>query len=177
MIRYATRIALIALLACLVNPVRARAQAPWRQVYKDGDVTVIFDTASLALQSPGTWTTVTSWDYSRPRITEQKKQYSRLVERAYVRCSPVRVKRVRSTVYAANNVLVRDEGEVDPRDQAHMVWDRPKSGTAGRNAFESVCGIIARRAGGKAAPATAAPTKTAPKKAAPKAATKKTTTR
>ena len=57
MIRYATRIALIALLACLVNPVPARAQAPWRQVYKDADVTVIFDTASLALQSPGTWTT------------------------------------------------------------------------------------------------------------------------
>ena len=140
-------------------------------------VTVIFDTASLALQSPGTWTTVTSWDYARPRITEQKKQYSRLVERAYVRCSPVRVKRVRSTVYAANNVLVRDEGEVDPRDQAHMVWDRPKQGTSGKNAFESVCGIIAKRAAGKSAPAAAGPTKTAPKKAAPKATTKKTATR
>jgi len=151
--------------------------SPRRQVYKDADVTVIFDTASLALQSPGTWTTVTSWDYARPRITEQKKQYSRLVERAYVRCSPVRVKRVRSTVYAANNVLVRDEGEVDPRDQAHMVWDRPKQGTSGKNAFESVCGIIAKRATGKSAPAAAAPTKTAPKKAAPKATAKKTATR
>jgi len=176
MIRSATRIALISL-GCLASPVVARAQAPWRQVYKDGDVTVIFDTASIALQSPGTWTTVTSWDYARPRITEQKKQYSRLVERAYVRCSPVRVKRVRSTVYAANNVLVRDEGEVDQRDQAHMVWDRPKTGTAGKNAFEAVCGIITKRTGGKSAPATAAQTKTAPKKAAPKATTKKTTAR
>jgi len=173
MIRYATRITLIALLACLASPVVARAQAPWRQVYKDADVTVIFDTASLALQSPGTWTTVTSWDYARPRITEQKKQYSRLVERAYVRCSPVRVKRVRSTVYAANNVVVRDEGEVDARDQVHMVWDRPKAGTAGKNAFDSVCGIIARRASGKTNPGAVAPTKSAPKKAA----AKKTTTR
>ena len=174
MIRYATRIPLIALLACLAGPMVAHAQqVPWRQVYKDADVTVVFDTASLTLQSPGTWTTVTSWDYARPRITEQKKPYTRLVERAYVRCSPVRVKRVRSTVYASNNVLVRDEGEVDLRDQAHMVWDRPKPGTAGKNAFEAVCGIITRRGPGRAAPATAAPTKTAPKKAT----TKKTTTR
>jgi hypothetical protein len=91
------------------------------------------------------------------------------VERAYVRCSPVRLKRVRSTVYAANNVLVRDEGEVDPRDQAHMVWDRPKPGSAGKNAFESVCGILTRKAAPKAAVPSATkaapmPAKTAPKK-------------
>jgi hypothetical protein len=170
--------------SCAV-PCLAAAQSPWRQVYKDSDLTVIFDTASTALQSPGTWNTVTSWDYTRPRILENKKQYTRLVERAYVRCSPVRVKRVRSTVYAANNVLVRDEGEVDPRDQAHMVWDRPIPGTAGRNAFESVCGILTRKAGVNAVPSAAtkvqAPAKTAPKttpKTAPKKApAKKATTK
>ena len=150
-------------------PCLAAAQSPWRQVYKDSDLTVIFDTASTALQSPGTWNTVTSWDYTRPRILENKKQYTRLVERAYVRCSPVRVKRVRSTVYAANNVLVRDEGEVDPRDQAHMVWDRPIPGTAGRNAFESVCGILTRRRSSSAAvPAKKTPPKAAPAKASAK---------
>jgi hypothetical protein len=169
MIRFASRISLIAALIAGA-PLAAIAQsAPWRQVYKDADVTVVFDTASLALQSPGTWTTVTSWDYARPRVTEFKKPYTRLVERAYVRCSPVRLKRVRSTVYGANNVLVRDEGEVDARDVAHMVWDRPKPGTAGRNAFETVCGVIARKSGGKAA-SSAAPK--APKKAT---TTKKTT--
>ena len=136
----------LTLVAALALPSMTVAQAPWRQVYKDSDVTVIFDTASVVQQSPGTWTAVTSWDYSRPRILENKKQYSRLVERAYVRCSPVRVKRVRSTVYGANNALVRDEGEVDPRDQAHMVWDRPKAGTAGRKAWDSVCGILAKKA-------------------------------
>ena len=146
MIRNASRFALVLFLAI---PVVANAQAPWRRVYKDNDVTVIFDTASVALQSPGTWTTVTSWDYARPRVLENKKQYNRLVEKAYVRCSPVRVKRVRSTVYWANNVLVRDEGEVDPRDQAHMVWDRPKPGSPGKSAFESVCGILTRKAGVK----------------------------
>jgi hypothetical protein len=144
MIRSVSKLALIAAFAA--PSVAAHAQAPWRQVYKDSDVTVVFDTASVVLQSPGTWTTVTSWDYKRSRILENKKQYNRLVERAYVRCSPVRIKRVRSTVYTGNNVLVRDEGEVDPRDQAHMVWDRPKAGTAGRNAFEAVCGILTRKA-------------------------------
>jgi len=172
MIRFASRAALVALTASLASPLAVSAQAPWRQVYKDSDVTVILDTASLALQSPGTWTTVTSWDYNRPRILENKKFYTRLVERVYVRCSPVRVKRVRSTVYAANNQLVRDEGEVDQRDQAHMVWDRPKAGTAGKNAFDAVCGVISRRPGGKSV-APPEPVKTAPKKAA----TKKTTTR
>ena len=167
MIRFVSRTFLSA--AFIAVPVAAHAQAPWRQVYKDGDVAVIFDTASIALQSPGTWTTVTSWDYTRPRILENKKQYTRLVERAYVRCSPVRVKRVRSTVYAGNNILVRDEGEVDPRDQAHMVWDRPKPGTPGRNAFESMCGILTRKAGinALAPPPTKAaetPVKVTPKK-------------
>jgi hypothetical protein len=144
MIRSAGRAFLAALFFAI--PLAAHGQAPWRQVYKDSDVTVIFDTASVSLQSPGTWSTVTSWDYARPRILENKKSYNRLVERAYVRCSPVRIKRVRSTVYSAGNVLVRDEGEVDPRDQAHMVWDRPKNGTPGKNAFDSVCGILTRKA-------------------------------
>jgi hypothetical protein len=175
MIRFVSKVVLSA--AFIAVPLAAQAQAPWRQVYKDGDVAVIFDTASIALQSPGTWTTVTSWDYTKPRILENKKAYTRLVERAYVRCSPVRVKRVRSTVYAGNNILVRDEGEVDPRDQAHMVWDRPKPGTAGRNAFESMCGILTRKAGINAitpasAKAAEAAVKTPPKKAP---ARKKTT--
>jgi hypothetical protein len=166
MIRSVARFALFA--ACCAAPSALTAQAPWRQVYKDADITVIFDTASATLQSPGTWNTVTSWDYARPRILENKKAYTRLVERAYVRCSPVRLKRVRSTVYGANNLLVRDEGEVDARDQAHMVWDRPKPGTAGRNAFESVCGILTRKAGVKTAPASAARATQAPAKTAPK---------
>lgn len=143
--RFSIRLALVAFCAI---PSIAIAQAPWRQVYKDSDVTVIFDTASVAQQSAGTWTTVTSWDYSRPRVLENKKQYSRLVERAYVRCAPVRIKRVRSTVYTSANVLVRDEGEVDPRDQAHMVWDKPKAGTAGKSAWDSVCGILTKKKAG-----------------------------
>jgi hypothetical protein len=163
MIRFASRFALI---ACLAVPCAAGAQKPWRQVYKDSDVSVIFDTANIAQQSPGTWTTITSWDYNRTRILENKKQYTRLVERAYVRCSPVRVKRVRSTVYGPNNLLVRDEGEVDARDQAHMVWDRPKPGTAGKNAFDSVCGILTRHAPSSAAKPT-------PVKPSSKAATAK----
>jgi len=136
-------------------------------VYKDADVTVILDTASVILQSPGTWNTITSWDYRRPRITENKKTYTRLVERAYVKCSPVRIKRVRSTVYVANNILVRDEGEVDPRDQAHMVWDRPRAGTAGRNAFESVCGILTKKAAGRGASEDAQKSSTAGSKKTP----------
>ena len=171
MIRFVSRLAIV---ACVVVPCFAGAQAPWRQVYKDSDVRVIFDTSSIALQSPGTWTTVTAWDYTRPRILENKKAYSRLVERAYVRCSPVRIKRVRSTVYSGNNTLVRDEGEVDPRDQAHMVWDRPKVGTAGKNAFESICGILTRRSNSSA---SGAPKPAASEASAKATATKKKTTK
>ena len=124
----------------------AGAQAPWRQVYADGDVRVLFDTATAVLSSPGTWTTITSWDYSRPRVLENKKSYTRLVQRVHLRCAPVRVKRVRSTVYGPNNVLVRDEGEVDVRDQAAMAWDRPRQRTAAANAFNSVCSVLTRKA-------------------------------
>jgi hypothetical protein len=176
MIRSVSQFVLIT--ACLIAPSVVSAQAPWRQVYKDSELTVIFDTASSSLQSPGTWTTVTSWDYTRPRVTENKKRYTRLVERAYVRCSPVRVKRVRSTVYAANNVLVRDEGEVDARDQAQMAWDRPKPGTAGKNAFETVCGILTRKAGVRAtAPAASKAAPTSAKKTPIKASPKKPATK
>jgi len=162
MIRFVSRMVVSA--AFIALPLGAHAQAPWRQVYKDGDVAVIFDT--------------TSWDYTKPRVLENKKQYTRLVERAYVRCSPVRVKRVRSTVYAGNNVLVRDEGEVDPRDQAHMVWDRPKPGTAGRNAFESMCGILTRKAGINAiTPASTKAAEAAVKPAPKKATARKKTTK
>ena len=170
MIRFASRLAIA---ACIATPFAAGAQAPWRQVYKDSDVRVIFDTASIAVLSPGIWTTVTAWDYNRPRILENKKAYTRLVERAYVRCSPVRVKRVRSTVYAANNALVRDEGEVDPRDQAHMKWDPPRAGTPAKAAFESVCGILTKRRSRTAS--TPAKPATAQVSNGPSAATKKAT--
>ena len=140
------RAALLAVIAAFAAPTIATAQAPWRQVYRDSDVRVLFDTASARLSSPGTWTTVTSWDYNRPRVLENKKSYTRLVQRVHLRCSPVRVKRVRSTVYGPNNVMVRDEGEVDARDQAAMAWDRPRSSTAAANAFNSICGVVTRKA-------------------------------
>ena len=152
------RAVLVAMIAAIATPAIASAQAPWRQVYRDSDVRVLFDTASARLSSPGTWTTVTSWDYNRPRVLENKKSYTRLVQRVQLRCSPVRVKRVRSTVYGANNVMVRDEGEVDARDQAAMAWDRPRSSTAAANAFNSICGVVTRKArpGAAVAPKPAA---------------------
>lgn len=156
----------VVLAACVAGPAIAGAQAPWRQVYRDADVLVLFDTASVALASPGTWNTVTSWDYATPRILENKKSYTRLVQRVHVRCSPARVKRVRSTVYGPNNVMVRDEGEVDRRDQSAMSWDRPRRGTGASNAFESVCGVLTKKGSRAAAasPATKAPVKKAPVK-------------
>ena len=149
------RAGLIAVVAAsFAAPSIAAAQAPWRQVYRDSDVRVLFDTASARLTSPGTWTTVTSWDYSRARVLENKKSYTRLVQRVQLRCSPVRVKRVRSTVYGPNNVMVRDEGEVDVRDQAAMAWDRPRNGTGAANAFNSVCGVLTKKPAARASTAT-----------------------
>ncbi|HVS61348.1 MAG TPA: hypothetical protein VHE82_11710, partial [Gemmatimonadaceae bacterium] len=62
------------------------------------------------------------------------------------------------------------------RDQAHMVWDRPKPGTAGRNAFESMCGILTRKAGINAiTPASAKAAETAVKPTPKKTPAKKKT--
>lgn len=135
----------------LLVPASAAAQKPWRTVYSDSDVTVLFDTATVARRPDGSWTTVTSWDYSRPRVLENKKRYTRLVEKAYLRCTPSRVKRVRSTLYGPNNVMVRDEGEVPDDDQAHMVWDRLRSGSANSRAFDAVCGVLVKKPAVRAA--------------------------
>ena len=35
------------IIGCVVAPAAVHAQVPWRQVYKDSDLTVIFDTASV----------------------------------------------------------------------------------------------------------------------------------
>lgn len=171
MIGAAFRFAVIAAVA--VAPSIAGAQTPWRQVYVDSDVRVLFDTSTIKLASPGTWTTVTAWDYNRPRILENKKSYTRLVQRVHIRCSPVRVKRVRSTVYGPNNIMVRDEGEVDQRDQAAMAWDRPRRATAASNAFDSVCGVLMRRGKGGARAAVTGTAKPAAKPPAKTATVKK----
>jgi hypothetical protein len=148
MIRSVGRFLVVA--GCLVAPGVVSAQAPWRQVYKDSDLTVQFDTATASLVSPGVWSTVTSWDYNRPRVLENKKTYTRLVEKAYLRCSPARLKRVSSTLYGPNNVLVRNEGEASTADQRHMQWDRPRRAMPGFKAFESVCGVLKKKPAAKA---------------------------
>lgn len=140
----------------LAAPVTAAAQKPWRTVYSDSDVTVLFDTATVARRPDGSWSTVTSWDYSRPRVLENKKSYTRLVEKAYLRCTPSRVKRVRSTLYGPNNVMVRDEGEVAEDDQSHMIWDRLRAGSANSRAFDAVCGVITKKPAVRAAAKSAA---------------------
>ena len=83
--------------------------------------------------------------------------------------SPTFEGRIFGAVGAYEKLRGKAYGEVDPRDQAHMVWDRPKAGTPGRNAFESMCGILTRKAGINAIappPAKAAekPVKVTPKK-------------
>jgi len=57
-----------------------------------------------------------------------------------------------------------------------MVWDRPKVGTAGKNAFETICGILTRRGRSSAVAPAAAPPQTSPKATAKKAPAKKKTT-
>lgn len=147
----------------LLAPASATSQAPWRTVYSDSDLTVLFDTATVARRPDGSWTTVTSWDYSRPRVLENKKRYTRLVEKAYIRCSPSRVKRVRSTIYGPNNALVRDDGEVSDEDQSHMKWDRLRTGSSNSRAFDAVCGVLTKKPAVRAAAAKKPAARTARK--------------
>ena len=161
------RLLSLVLFAGLISaPAPVGAQKPWRTVYSDSDLTVLFDTATASRRPDGSWTTVTSWDYSRPRILENKKSYTRLVEKAHLRCTPSRVKRVRSTLYGPNNAMVRDEGEVPDDDQSHMVWDKLRTGSSNSRAFDAVCGVLTKKTPVRAA-AVKAPVKKAPVKKAP----------
>jgi len=123
----------------------ARAQAPWPVVYKDANVNVALDTANAKRNADGSYMTRTRWDYTKLHALESRRPYMAMTEVALLRCTPVRIKRLTESFYAANGAVVREGSMPDPRDVQYMTWDRFKPRTEGSKAFSAVCATLARR--------------------------------
>ena len=123
----------------------ARAKAPWPVVYKDANVNVALDTANAKRNADGSYMTRTRWDYTKLHALESRRPYMAMTEVALLRCTPVRIKRLTESFYAANGAVVREGSMPDPRDVQYMTWDRFKPRTEGSKAFSAVCATLARR--------------------------------
>ncbi len=133
-----------AALAAIVSPT-ASAQAPWPVIYKDANVNVALDTANAKRNADGSYMTRTRWDYTKLHALESRRPYMAMTEVALLRCTPVRIKRLTESFYAANGAVVREGSMPNPRDVRYMTWDRFKPRSEGSKAFSAVCATLVRR--------------------------------
>ena len=137
-----------AALTAVVAPT-ARAQAPWPVIYKDANVNVALDTANAKRNADGSYMTRTRWDYTKLHALESRRPYMAMTEVALLRCTPVRIKRLTESFYAANGAVVREGSMPNPRDVRYMSWDRFKPRSEGSKAFSAVCATLARKTGAR----------------------------
>lgn len=137
--------ALIFLLSLAVAPT-VHSQPSWRQVYSDARVKVALDTRRVA-RTAGDYTVVLRWDYSSPRLLEDRRPYRRMVQQVRVRCTPtpIRVKRFAAAVYSATGVLIQEAKPLPPSELRHMDWDRLRPRTEGARVFPQVCRTVSSR--------------------------------
>ena len=129
----------------LVAPSVTQAQAAWPVIYKDAAVTVALDTANTKRNRDGSYMTRTRWDYARLHALESRRPYMSMTEVALLRCTPVRIKRLTESFYAANGAVVKEGTMPNARDVQYMAWDRFKPRSEGSRAFSAVCASLARR--------------------------------
>lgn len=131
--------------ALVVAAATAGAQGPWPVVYRDANVNVALDTANARRNADGSYMTRTRWDYAKLHALESRRPYMAMTEVALLRCTPVRIKRLTESFYAANGAVVREGPMLSPQDIRYMNWDRFKPGSEGSKAFSAVCASLARR--------------------------------
>ena len=134
--------------AAVVAP-SARAQSAWPIIYKTTDVTVALDIDSAMRNADGSYITRTRWDYSDDHRLESKRPYTQMTEVALVKCTPVRVKRLTESFYAAGGAVVKEGSMPSPGEVQYMTWDRPKLRSDGAKAFSNVCAELAKKAKAK----------------------------
>ena len=123
----------------LLIPAVAQAKPKWRTVHTGNGLSVALDTASIATNTDGSYTVWTRWDYAKPRILENKKSYTRLVERIDLKCSPIVMKRVNTALYDATGKVVKAPEELGKSEVMVMSWDPPlKRGSDGEKAWEGL---------------------------------------
>jgi hypothetical protein len=134
---------LAATAVALLVPGRADAQA-WRQVYRDAQVNVAIDTARVSRED-NVYTVLMRWNYASPRLSEQRRQYSRLIQQVQVRCTPapVRVKRFAMALYNATGSLVEEARPLTPAQIRLMDWERLPARSEGARVYPAVCNTLA----------------------------------
>ncbi len=135
-----------AALLLLLVPVAAQAKPKWKTVHAGTDLRVALDTSTIAANTDGSYTVWTRWDYTKPRILENKKSYTRLVEKAVLKCSPIVMKRVNTALYDEAGNVVKAPEELVGAEVTTMSWDPPKRGSDGERAWGAVCKTINAKA-------------------------------
>lgn len=135
----------VALAAVLLIPVAAQAQHKWHVIYRNKEVAVAMDTAGLAKNADDSYTVWTRWDYTSSRVLENKKSYSRLVEKVELKCNPVLVKRVNTALYNKAGKVEKEPDEVSKEELDAMTWDPPRAGSDGEHVFAAACNAIQKK--------------------------------
>ncbi|MBA3645405.1 MAG: hypothetical protein H0W63_04445 [Gemmatimonadaceae bacterium] len=129
----------------LLAPAAAQAKPKWKTVFAGSDLTVAMDTAAVTANADGSYSVWTRWDYKRARVLENKKSYTRLVEKAELKCSPIVMKRVNTALYDRAGTVVMDPEELGASEVRLMSWDPPKKNSDGEKVWAAVCRNIAAR--------------------------------
>lgn len=128
--------------ALVLLPVAAQAKPKWRTVYNSSGLSVAIDTTPVARNADGSYTVWTRWDYARARVLENKKSYTRLVEKAELKCSPVAMKRVNTALFDRKGRVVKEAEEAPATEVQIMSWDPPRPGSDGEKVWAAVCKYI-----------------------------------
>src|SRR3954468_1994073 len=126
-------------LVLLLAPVAAQAKPKWKSVFTGSDLNVAMDTSAVTANADGSYSVWTRWDYTKPRILENKKSYTRLVEKAELKCSPIVMKRVNTALYDKAGIVVKEPEELGSSEVRLMSWDPPKKGSDGAKVWAAVC--------------------------------------
>lgn len=129
----------------LLLPAAAQAKPKWKTVHSSSALKVAVDTAAISTNTDGSYSVWTRWDYTRPRILENKKSYTRLVERVDLKCRPIVMKRANTALYDAAGIVVKAPEELAVSEVSAMTWDPPKRGSDGEHVWRAVCKTVSAR--------------------------------
>jgi hypothetical protein len=119
-----SKFALIA--GLMLFPIAAQAKPKWHTIFKTKNVSVAMDTAGVTRSASDFYTVWTRWDYSASKPLENKKTYSRLMEKVQIKCNPTRVKRVSTSLYNKAGAVVKEEDSATSEELEAMTWDPPR---------------------------------------------------
>jgi hypothetical protein len=135
----------IALAALMLLPVAAHAKPKWHVIFTGKGVTVAMDTAAIVRNADDSYSVWTRWDYSTARKLENKKSYTRLMEKVDLKCGPVVLKRLNTSLYNKAGKVVKEPDEVSAEERQAMTWDPPRPGSDGEKVFAAACKALEKK--------------------------------